>query len=475
MKKFLRILLGGMLLIVGCGFFLYPNFREWRTQREVDQIIERFDDTYNETIKEKESAGKYNDSSDKSDTAHETLNENNISSTPQAENDDKMENIGSTIHEETESDAGSITETPGTEQSSEQGVTAGDEMTGTIENSTISDAQSVETARPYQNLYDEMVKYNQDLADNGQEIIDAWSYEQQPLDLNLVDRESPVIGYIEIPDMKIRLPLMLGASPENLEDGAAVLSETSLPIGGTDTNCVIAGHRGWEGSAYFQYVENMRHGSKVYVTNPWETLVYECVDIKVIYPDDVQSILIQPGKDMITLFTCHPYRLGGGPFRYLVFCERVDTQKRVSAKGSHVVNPRINDDEPVSAMTMEEIEGMKIEDINRYADAHAGFDYEDISIQRHEIDEDGRTETRVTVAPLSEKDKPVITSVIPEAELSSEAEGLDLLALEQTLRYFLPVTAILFSIFIIVYRHLKPKKSHKNKKNKNKSKRRTKI
>ena len=153
-----------------------------------------------------------------------------------------------------------------------------------------------------------MDKYNKNLAQNGQSISDAWSYEQQPMDLeNLnIDSDNPIIGYIEIPDMKIRLPLMLGASSKKLEKGAAVLSQTSMPIGGENTNCVIAGHRGWEGSAYFQCIENMKVGSKVYITNPWETLVYECTSIKVIYPDDVSSILIQPGKDMVTLFSCHP-------------------------------------------------------------------------------------------------------------------------------------------------------------------------
>jgi len=45
-------------------------------------------------------------------------------------------------------------------------------------------------------------------------------------------------------------------------------------------------------------------------------------DIKIVSPDDINAILIQPGKDMITLLTCHPYA-SGGKYRYLVFCERV--------------------------------------------------------------------------------------------------------------------------------------------------------
>ena len=43
MKNTARVLIGGALVACGCGFFLYPNFREWNTQREVEQIIETFE------------------------------------------------------------------------------------------------------------------------------------------------------------------------------------------------------------------------------------------------------------------------------------------------------------------------------------------------------------------------------------------------------------------------------------------------
>lgn len=191
----------------------------------------------------------------------------------------------------------------------------------------------------YSELYYEMQEYNENLVSSGQNILDAWSYEQAPADLDLSSLKDDVIGYIEIPDMKVRLPLYLGASSDNLAKGAAVLSGTSMPIGGESTNSVIAGHRGWRGSAYFQYIENMEVGSMVYVTNPWETLTYMVTDTKVINPDEKDSIMIQEGKDMVTLISCHPYVLGGGPYRYLVFCERVNTvEGQVSASNEEKQN-----------------------------------------------------------------------------------------------------------------------------------------
>ena len=201
-------------------------------------------------------------------------------------------------------------------------------------------------------LHKEMEEYNQRLITDGQHIEDAWSYEQPPLTLKNMPGKDYTIGYIEIPDMKVKLPLLLGASMDNLSKGAAVLSETSMPIGGTDTNCVIAGHRGWKGSAYFQRIENLKEGSEVYITNPWETMIYKVVSTKVVNPDDSDAILLQPGKDMVTLISCHPYVLGGGKYRYIVYCERAGTENR--EKATQMKNPSVKETKDDSVEVPEE-------------------------------------------------------------------------------------------------------------------------
>lgn len=117
------------------------------------------------------------------------------------------------------------------------------------------------------------------------------------------------------------MPIYLGASDDHLAAGAAQLSQTSLPIGGTNTNCVIAGHRGWRGADYFRYVPDLQIGDEIIITNLWETLTYTVVETDIIAPNDVDKILIQEGKDMLTLITCHPYA-SGGKQRYVVYCER---------------------------------------------------------------------------------------------------------------------------------------------------------
>lgn len=178
----------------------------------------------------------------------------------------------------------------------------------------------------YKNLYKEMQDYNDNLIKNGQKLVDAWSYSQTPVNLDELKSKDGAIGYIDIPDMDVKLPLYIGASEKNMALGAAILSETSMPIGGESTNCVISGHRGYRGAPYFKDIELLKKGSKVYITNPWGKLTYMAYKIEIVSPSDVSSCLIQEGEDIITLLTCHPY-MSHGRFRYLVYCKRCEDKK----------------------------------------------------------------------------------------------------------------------------------------------------
>ena len=179
------------------------------------------------------------------------------------------------------------------------------------------------TPRPYPELYEAMRQYNENIYANGQSgLTDAWAYQQPSFDLAAYGIEDGVIGVINIPAMDIELPIYLGATYDNMAAGAVHLSQTSLPIGGDNTNCVIAAHRGWYGAPYFRYIDVLQPGDEIYITNLWETLTYKVSEIKVINPNDIDEILIQPGRELLTLLTCHPYA-SGGKYRYAVYCERV--------------------------------------------------------------------------------------------------------------------------------------------------------
>lgn len=172
-----------------------------------------------------------------------------------------------------------------------------------------------------EDLYADMKSYNREIFENGQDgLSDAWNYEQPVFLLDEYGMDSEIIGYIESDAMGIRLPLYIGSSYEHLSMGACVLGQTSMPVGGENTNCVIAGHRGWQGSPMFRDIEALSEGDIIWVTNLWERLAYRVVRISVIMPDDIDAVKIVEGEDMLTLFTCHPYT--GNTYRYVVYCTR---------------------------------------------------------------------------------------------------------------------------------------------------------
>ena len=175
----------------------------------------------------------------------------------------------------------------------------------------------------YPDLWVQMKAYNESIFLSGQEGLSGEdSYVEPSFILADFGLESEVFAVLSIPTLDLKMPIYLGATWQHMADGAAHMSETSLPIGGINSNCVIAGHRGWNGAAYFLHIPNLGVGDTVIITNLWETLTYEVVETKIIAPYDVESIHIQPNRDLITLLTCHPPATGGRE-RYLVYCERV--------------------------------------------------------------------------------------------------------------------------------------------------------
>lgn len=179
-----------------------------------------------------------------------------------------------------------------------------------------------EESRPYPELWDSMAAYNQQIYADGQTMLsEAGTYQTSLFSVTDYGLPDETFGVISIPKLNLEMPLYLGATDENMAKGAAVLSGTSVPIGGTNTNAVIAGHRGWGGAAYFRYITELSIGDEVVITNLWERLRYRVVGTKIIEPHEIENILIQPGRDMVTLLTCHPYA-SGGKQRYVVYCER---------------------------------------------------------------------------------------------------------------------------------------------------------
>ena len=142
--------------------------------------------------------------------------------------------------------------------------------------------------------------------------------------LNLSD--TGIMGYISIPEIKQKLPIYHGTSDSVLQIGAGHLSGTKLPIGGSGTHSVIAGHTGLPSAKLFTDLDKLEVGDKFYIHVLNKTLAYKVDQIlPMVDKDDTETLsnALQnvEGQDYVTLFTCTPY--GVNSHRLLVRGTRV--------------------------------------------------------------------------------------------------------------------------------------------------------
>lgn len=162
-----------------------------------------------------------------------------------------------------------------------------------------------------------------------------------------------VFAYIKIPKINQTLPLYLGATEEHLKKGVAVIKGTSIPIGGENTNSVIAGHTGYV-KRLFTDLPQLKPGDEILIRNSWETLYYRVTGNKLIMPDEEEYLSVVPGKDMITLLTC--YHGTSKNDRLLVFAERYYPEKKVEWKKEEKVSSYVSEVEIKAKGWYEKIE-----------------------------------------------------------------------------------------------------------------------
>ena len=178
-------------------------------------------------------------------------------------------------------------------------------------------------------FFEEAEKYNISLTDTVvlTDPFDKESYEKigAHYDKTFDIDGNGLIGYIEIPKINVFLPIYHGTSDEVLEKGAGHLANTSLPIGGDSTHCVISAHSALPSKTLFDYLPDLVEGDEFYIYVLNRTLKYEVDQIKVILPSEVEALYVTEGRDMITLMTCTPYTVN--THRLLVRGTRVENDK----------------------------------------------------------------------------------------------------------------------------------------------------
>lgn len=130
-----------------------------------------------------------------------------------------------------------------------------------------------------------------------------------------------IMGYVEIPKIKVLLPIYHGTEGETLERGIGHLLGSSLPVGGENTHTILSGHSGMASQKMFTDLEQLDVGDVFYLHVLNETLAYQVTELNTVLPHETNLLGIVPGEDLCTLVTCTPY--GINSHRLLVRGSRI--------------------------------------------------------------------------------------------------------------------------------------------------------
>ena len=184
-------------------------------------------------------------------------------------------------------------------------------------------AQQVQTMdrSRYETMWDDAVAYNRSLLTRSTDFTLTDAQKQQYDALLNVDGTG-IMGYIEIPAIKLSLPIYHGTDDPVLQVGAGHIEWSSLPTGGKSTHCVLSGHRGLPSARLFSDLDQLVAGDTFVIRVLDEVMTYEVDQILIVEPADLSALTIEDGKDLCTLVTCTPY--GVNSHRLLVRGHRVE-------------------------------------------------------------------------------------------------------------------------------------------------------
>ena len=189
----------------------------------------------------------------------------------------------------------------------------------------------------YEKMWQEAEEYNEQLKNK----TNRWTMteeEEEEYNRILDVGGTGIMGYIEIPEIKVSLPIYHGTDEGVLQIAVGHIPGSSLPIGGMGTHSVVSGHRGLPSAKLFTNLDELKEGDIFMIRVLDETLTYEVDQIRIVEPDDLTSLEIDPEQDLCTLVTCTPY--GVNTHRLLVRGHRIenlnDDSIRVTADAMQV-------------------------------------------------------------------------------------------------------------------------------------------
>lgn len=181
----------------------------------------------------------------------------------------------------------------------------------------------------YEAVWKNAEKYNDELYRKQNQLI-VNEEEKNEYEKMLNVGNDGIMCYVEIPKIKVSLPIYHGVDDAILQVAAGHIFGTSLPVGGKNTHCVLSGHRGLPSAKLFTNLDQLVVGDIFTLHTLNETLNYEVDKISVVKPEEVSTLGIIENQDLCTLVTCTPY--GVNSHRLLVRGHRVSNGLDTSSK-----------------------------------------------------------------------------------------------------------------------------------------------
>lgn len=127
-----------------------------------------------------------------------------------------------------------------------------------------------------------------------------------------------IIGKLVVTKTGKQIPILMGATEENLRGGATLYDNGIYP--GDKGTAIILGHR----ETTFGFLENIKYSDIVEVQSLNHTYKFKVKKTYITNPED-ESILAQEEGPSMTLVTCYPFRyVGPAPDRFIVKLDLIE-------------------------------------------------------------------------------------------------------------------------------------------------------
>ena len=176
-------------------------------------------------------------------------------------------------------------------------------------------------------MFNEARQYNQKLQFKGSRFAPT-DEEHEEYESILDVSGTGIIGYVEIDELNIKLPIYHGTSDVVLQKAIGHFEGSSFPIGENGTHAVLSGHSGLSSAKMFTDLPKLKIGDEFKVTVLGKEMHYQIDRIETVLPNNLNYFELNPDNDYVTLVTCTPY--GINSHRLLVRGSRIESEREYS-------------------------------------------------------------------------------------------------------------------------------------------------